>query len=363
MKCLILTTSMGHESIAESIKQILIKNGMGVKLIKEGFGEVTFQYQPIYQFFPSLHKKYYKFSQNKIILKVMENLYSKKKRNKVENIVKKYKPDVVISTYFLYNFVLEKLKRKYEFNFINIVANPRTLHPLEFSPEAINLVYDKESIDKGASFGIPTKNIKEVGWFVKKDFFTRENQTNCEGNKKTILISAGSLGTTTIVKFLPTLFRYNNDFNYILVSGKNKVLYKIFNNYKNFRNLTKKDAEDVRVIGFTTKMGKLMEEADIVAGKAGPNLLFEAVTCQKPFLALTYIPGQEDGNLDIIKNKNLGWVALTIEKADEILQEIKTNRTELEEKKEGIKKESERIKKSGEKLTKIIRELPHLGKP
>jgi len=89
----------------------------------------------------------------------------------------------------------------------------------------------------------------------------------------------------------------------------------------------------VRVIGFTTKMGKLMEEADIVAGKAGPNLLFEAVTCQKPFLALTYIPGQEDGNLDIIKNKNLGWVALTIEKADEILQEIKTNRTELEEKK------------------------------
>jgi len=349
---------MGHESIAEAIKQILVKNGMEVKFVKETFGEVTFQYQPIYQFFPGLQKKYYKLSQNKIILKVVENLYSKKKRRKVENIVRKYKPDVIISTYFLYNFVLEKLRKRYQFNFINIVANPRTLHPLEFNPEAINLVYDKESIDKGASFGIPIDNIKEVGWFVRKDFSTKKDQTQKDENKKTILVSAGSLGTTTIVKFLPTLFRHNDAFNYIFVAGKNKILYKIFNNYKKLRTLTKEGVKDVQIIGFTTKMGKLMQEADIVAGKAGPNLLFEAVTCQKPFLALTYIPGQEDGNLNIIEDKNLGWVALNIEKVDEILQQIKTKKTALDEKKEGIKEEYERIRKSGERLIDIIRKLP-----
>jgi len=358
MKCLILTTSMGHESIAEAIRQILIKNGIEVKFVKEIFGEVTFQYQPIYQFFPSLHKTYYKFSQNKTVLKVMENLYSKKKRNKVENIVKTYKPDVIISTYFLYNFVLEKLRKKYQFNFINVVANPRTLHPLEFSPEAINLVYDKSCIDKGVGFGIPINNIKEIGWFVRKDFFTKKDQAQQDGGKKTILVSAGSLGTTTIVKFLPTLFRHNDAFNYIFVAGKNKILYKIFNSYKKLRTLTKKGARDVQIIGFTTKMGKLMCEADIVAGKAGPNLLFEAVTCQKPFLALTYIPGQENGNLGIIKDKNLGWVALNVEKVNEILQEIKTDKTMLSRKKESVKMECERIKKSGEKLMDIIMKPP-----
>jgi UDP-N-acetylglucosamine:LPS N-acetylglucosamine transferase len=47
-----------------------------------------------------------------------------------------------------------------------------------------------------------------------------------------------------------------------------------------------------------------------VMGKAGPNVMFEAVTLGKPFIATAYIPGQEELNLGFIRRHKLGWIAL-----------------------------------------------------
>jgi len=54
-------------------------------------------------------------------------------------------------------------------------------------------------------------------------------------------------------------------------------------------------------------------------GKAGPNVLFETVTLGKPFIATTYIPGQEEANLKFIQRHQLGWVALASPAQRELL--------------------------------------------
>ncbi len=355
MKYLILTTSMGHESIAKAIEQALSKDQNEVMLVKETFSEVTFQYQPIYQFFPRLNGKYYKIAKNELVIKLMENIYTKKKRAKITKIINDYKPDIVISTYFLYNFALSDIKNELKFKFINIVANPKTVHPLEFSPEAdYNLVYDEETLKQAEGFEIPKEKLKEIGWFTQRQFFKIPNPKPSKNDKLTILISAGSLGTNNILKFLPTFFHYQKDFKYIFVAGKNRVLHNIFKNYKKLCSMTKRDEKDIIIIGYTEKMSELMHEADIVAGKAGPNLLFEAVASGKPFLALTYIPGQEDGNLDIIETKNLGWNALTPKKAQEILSKIAKNGELLGAKNESISKERDFLEKTGERLIALL---------
>jgi len=48
-----------------------------------------------------------------------------------------------------------------------------------------------------------------------------------------------------------------------------------------------------------------MAQSDLVAGKAGPNILFEAVAAGKPFLTLTHVHGHESGNLEIIKESDV----------------------------------------------------------
>jgi UDP-N-acetylglucosamine:LPS N-acetylglucosamine transferase len=50
-----------------------------------------------------------------------------------------------------------------------------------------------------------------------------------------------------------------------------------------------------------------MQAADLVLGKAGPNTLFESVATLTPFFAITYI-AQEEGNLEIVKEQQLGYV-------------------------------------------------------
>ena len=52
----------------------------------------------------------------------------------------------------------------------------------------------------------------------------------------------------------------------------------------------------------------MLTASDIVFGKAGPNFLFDVVARKKPMVAITHIGGQEDGNIEIIKKKGLGWV-------------------------------------------------------
>jgi len=80
------------------------------------------------------------------------------------------------------------------------------------------------------------------------------------------------------------------------------------------------------------------------------------VACQKPFVAITHIGGQEDGNIDLIKKKKLGWVR---EKSGELvnfLYQYLDNPKYFENKfEETIKKEALNNKKSLEIILERIK--------
>lgn len=346
---------MGHESIAQAIEEILLEEGIETKLVKEKFKEIALQYQPVYQFFPKLNGKYYKLAQNESILKLMQNIYTKRKRQKLESLVRSFNPDVIINTHFLYNFPLAEIKPKYKFRFLNVVANPATLHPLEFTPEAdYNLVYNEEAVKKAQEFDIPKEKILPIGWFTRKSFFTEKSTPQELPEIPEMLISAGSLGTNTIAKFLPVLFQHQDKFKYIFIAGKNKLLFRLFKNYERLCKLTRKKDTNIEIVGYTKKMPQYMKKADIIAGKAGPNLLFEAVAAGKPFLALTYISGQEDGNLDLIREKDLGWVALSPQEAQKVLENLTKDKEKLKRKEKSILKERQELIEAQKKLITLI---------
>jgi processive 1,2-diacylglycerol beta-glucosyltransferase len=73
-----------------------------------------------------------------------------------------------------------------------------------------------------------------------------------------------------------------------------------------------------------------MAVADVIMGKAGPNMLFEAITLGKPFIATSYIPGQEEANLEFIRRHKLGWVAIKAEQQEVLLKKLLVGPSELE---------------------------------
>ena len=66
----------------------------------------------------------------------------------------------------------------------------------------------------------------------------------------------------------------------------------------------------LRVLPFTQNIAPYMAAADVIIGKAGPNFIAEAMILEKPFLATSFIPGQEAPNLTFLERHNLGWVCL-----------------------------------------------------
>lgn len=69
-----------------------------------------------------------------------------------------------------------------------------------------------------------------------------------------------------------------------------------------------KAAGDVRVIGlgFVTRMAEFMVAADILISKAGPGTISEAAALSLPIMLTSYLPGQEEGNVDYVIEGGFG---------------------------------------------------------
>jgi hypothetical protein len=65
----------------------------------------------------------------------------------------------------------------------------------------------------------------------------------------------------------------------------------------------------VRVLGWTNLMPKLLMSHHLVVGKAGGAMVQEAIAARCPMIINQVIPGQEEGNAELIKKLEVGAVA------------------------------------------------------
>ena len=112
-------------------------------------------------------------------------------------------------------------------------------------------------------------------------------------------------------------------------------------------------------MGWIENMTEVLSGCDMVMGKAGPNFLFYVMAVKKPFVAMTHIGGQEDGNVELIRKKKLGWVKEKNGEISTFLMEYLKRPKYFENKyKEHIKKESDENQKTLPKILEMInREL------
>jgi UDP-N-acetylglucosamine:LPS N-acetylglucosamine transferase len=62
----------------------------------------------------------------------------------------------------------------------------------------------------------------------------------------------------------------------------------------------------IKPLGFVTNMAEYMVAADILVTKAGPGTIAEAASLGLPVLLTSFLPGQEEGNVDFVVEKKFG---------------------------------------------------------
>lgn len=359
-KIAIFTSAEGHLSIAQAIESSLEKHhSVSVFFDRNSFYNV---YTPIYQLIPSAYQIPYKLTQQPGTKNIIQEMFKLHYGNKITAFYDEQQPDLTISTYFMFNPTLSDFNAEKKKPFINIISDPRTIHPLIVAEKATyNLSFDQSSNELCQSYCKDQSNCIPSGWFVKPDFEKKYNQADVrrqlglDPSLFTLLISSGSEGTTMVMKLLPFLVQLDKPIQVVIACGSNKTLLKSVNG---FTSILKKIRANTSIVAlsFVTNMHQYMQAADLVVGKAGPNSLFESVATETPFFAITHIAGQEDGNLDIIKEHNLGYVEENPFKAQTILSSILDNPDQLKTFAPSLKKMAAYNKKSKETLLQLIDE-------
>lgn len=365
LKVVILTFSQGHLSLAEAARDFIneIEN-IEVKIIDSmNLGFALSAYRVFYRFLPFLFRVPYEISKIRKMQKMTKNYFIRQDDGKVLDIIKKEKPDVVISTYFGYIPVLEKIKSKFKFKYINIVPDPVTIHPISVSKRAdCNFLFYKSASIIEHKFNIPKEKIIPTGWLTRKKFFDKVDMDSTRkkmglDNNLTFLICGGSEGANAILSILPTLFMIKKrGLQIIFITGTNKRLASMINQTHKVLSKINSKIPKIVIKSFTSKLHKYMSASDMVIGKAGPNLLFESVAQRKPFIAITHISGQENGNLDIIRNYNIGWVAENVLSFNRVIRNIIEKPTILNHKKFNLDKLAKINYQAGELLKEKILE-------
>lgn len=309
----IFSTIWGHHSIGKAIESVLESEYQTYfnSIKPEALGSKS--YTALYLLFPSINKIPFKVAESEQISRVAIKYLYKSYVNKIEPLIKTQKPKIVINTYFAFGFVLEKLAKKYNFILINIVADPRSFHKLATSQHAYNFMFDKKSLWRCIKFGIDKKLLIQCGWFVRGEFQKAENKERIRRSLElypklfTITIIGGSEGTLNILKIFPAFFATDKKIQVVFICGNNKKLYNSLTAFLKIIDLKSHNTKFF-IKGFTENTHEYLQASDLVIGKAGPNLLFESVATHTPFFAVSHIAGQEDGNLDIIREYKLGFV-------------------------------------------------------
>ncbi len=366
-KILILTATEGHLSLANSVAELLTKTGRYQIEISDHFSQdkIFSLYRLIYRFVPLSMKLPFYLNKLKQVRQLTKSYFKQSKELEVLKTIRKIKPDLIISTYFGYTPILEENKTKLKFKFIQIITDPISIHPILYSAKAdYNLGFDENMVEIGIKLGIAKSRLKPIGWLTRPRFFKKYNLDRIRkeigfSNQLTFLVCGGSEGSGTVLNTLPSLLFTNHPqlLQIIFVSGTNKSLKKLIDQAVKLAQKLKFQKTKILNLAFTDKMAEFIAISDLIIGKAGPNLVFESIAQNKPFMAISHINGQEDGNLKLIKKYGFGWVAENPIHFNRLIKQILKEPRLLEEKAIKTRQLAQMNKQAETKLIKLVEDL------
>lgn len=219
-------------------------------------------------------------------------------------------PDLIITTYPFFTYeVAETLRRlRLRIPLVLQMSDANGVHHTWLTEKsgAANLAPTRETHAQALANGFAPARLHLTGWPVRAQFYQQTPETraavqqelNLAPDRFTVFLQGGGEGAAGFSQTLATVLAVPN-VQVILATGTNAALLQ-----------RAQGVPHLRALPFTPQIARYMAAAEVVMGKAGPNMLLETVTLGRPFIATTYIPGQEEVNLQFIEKHGLGWVAL-----------------------------------------------------
>lgn len=325
-KILILTASFGdgHNAAARSLRDAIERADEDARaetldLFADSYGAFNTLAKKTYlgmvAYAPKLWGQVYSLMENPFVEKQLGGFSRLQKT--LERVLSDTQPDCVVSTYPIYGHVIKKIYANYHerpFRFITVVTDSISINSAWFrAPADYFCVANDATADVLIKGGVAESQIKVLGFPVSPLF--AENDTDLPqpvGDEPRRILYVINTGKKKAGKAIDRLLEIE-DVHLTIAAGRDPDLRA------KLIERTRDNEHRVKVLGWTNQMPELLMSHHLIIGKAGGAIVQEAIAARCPMIVNQVIPGQEEGNAELIEKFNVGAV---VEKNKEVAEAV-----------------------------------------
>lgn len=315
-------TGGGHRSAAEAmIESVRQMDGDRAKcsitdLLRETAVPLVRSAPEIYGYCSTrsiwLHDLFFRFTNETGRIDMLSKMVYAKSRDNIKRVLREKRPDLVVVAHPLTLRLMCAARREIraQFPLITVVTDLATIHASwACSDSDLYLVPTREAYKALVEYGISSHKLIHTGFPVHPKFFGLQETKNdirqklaLDEEKLTVLLTGGGAGGGKVQQLVHAIEAERPQWQTLVVTGNNKALREELTNRPDAPGQT-------HVYGFVHNMERLMQAADIVATKAGPGTIMEALALQKPLVVTGAVGLQETGNIDYVSKNRYGLYA------------------------------------------------------
>lgn len=314
IRILILTASMGegHNTAARNIQSALkanwgevvetlvvdpytLTNPVVNRCIQKGYAAAINNY-------PRLWKVVFAMLSQPKVIEGMAPLLLQL-TNAVHSLVREFQPDLVASTYPVFGYILQRIRRgdpKVDMPFHMVITDSTMINQTWYRyPCDGAIVADGPTAEVLRRDGVPEEKIHILGFPVGLQFdeFIPTPPPH-DGHWRLLFFPGGPVRRAVeTLRHLSTL----ENASVSVITGRRQDVHAAL--------LRAGLPARGHLIGWTDKMPELMGSHHIFIGKAGGATVQEAIAAQIPFVVSHIVPGQEEGNIALIQQTAIGALA------------------------------------------------------
>lgn len=309
MKVLVIhaTAGAGHKKAAEAVYHGLLRHKEHQAVLVDALDHTNaffkYSYPRVYVYLVTHLSLFWQFAFWFLdipflqpLIRLMRRFYNALNTGRLERYLIEERFDCIITTHFLSAEVAAYLKRtgRISSKIICAVTDFDVHHlwinkGIDVYTGACDFTADKiRCLTRGqaevVAAGIPTD--EKFGSVIDKK--QMRQRLGLDAQMFTVLLATGSFGMGP----LEELIRLLKGYQLIVVCGHNKALYE---------RLKPHHGPNVHIFGLVDNMNELMDASDVMVTKPGGLSIAEALVKHLPLIFFSAIPGQETGNIAVLK--------------------------------------------------------------
>lgn len=231
-------------------------------------------------------------------------------RSRLRELIARTRPQAIVSTYPVYNYLLDALRAeegaRKPFKQITLVTDSITVNSVWFRCSSdVFIVPNDETAAVLARSGVAMEKVCVLGFPVPLQFAVNDGLRSgpecAEGGRVLFMVNFAKREAPALVRELLKLPRIRLT---VAVGRDADLLEKI-------NRIASECPARVEVYGWTPRMPELLMSHHLLISKAGGATVQESIAARTPMIISRVVPGQEQGNAELVISRRCGTLAHT----------------------------------------------------